>query len=403
MPNTPDSVPRMASVDAAARFVALLPYLADAHAFSGGAEGGGGAGGGAALLPAASAAASADSEGVEVSRDYWCTVAETLEMAAGDGEEHALMLANYLAWFDERSGGGDWRTYIVLGRAQPLGETVWVLRQKATSFPPVNLFIDSVTGRSYLASDDACPLTGVGMVANASQAWANTQAFVDPWRMDWDLSNGAAWAPLLGAGRPPLPPAAGRTLQTQPLYRAPDVGLAAGLEREISGALTAALRAWRPRYITRLRVDVAVALRPLLLELEARAAGAAGAAVLAAAEGLVRVSPGGAVEPVGVTDGGELLVRGGGGGGGGGGARDLTAEHTAVLAKVAARYTAYGAPLHCTFKQLQDVVEMVRATGLHRVEDEAAQFAVAVAVVPYPCDIFSVWVYALTLVPQGSL
>jgi len=421
MPPTPDAVPRMATVDAAARFVALLPYLADAHAFSGlesggrglfAAGGGGGGGGGSA---------SADTAVSLAARDYWCTVAETLEMSAGDGEEHALMLANYLAWFDERAGGGEWRTYIVLGRAHPLGETVWVLRQKATSFPPLNVFIDAVSGRSYLSGDDACPLTAVGMVANGAQAWANAQAWVDPWRMSWDFSDGRAWAPLLGGGgRPPLPPAAARTVQTAPLYRAPDVATAAGLEREISGALTAALRAWRPRFITRLRVDVAVALRPLLLELEARAAGSAGPAVLAAAEGLVSVAPGGLAELVGVGADGALLLPGGGGGGGGGGSsgggaragasgagagglpRDLAAEHTALLAKVAARYTAYGAPLHCTFKQLQDVVEMVRATGLHRVEDESAQFAVAVAVVPYPCDVFSVWVYALTLLPQGS-
>ena len=45
------------------------------------------------------------------------------------------------------------------------------------------------------------------------------------------------------------------------------------------------------------------------------------------------------------------------------------------------------------------VVELLRTTGLHRVEDEGAQYALAVAVLPYASDVLSVWVYAATLLP----
>ena len=44
-------------------------------------------------------------------------------------------------------------------------------------------------------------------------------------------------------------------------------------------------------------------------------------------------------------------------------------------------------------------MELLRTTGLHRVEDEGAQYALAVAVLPYASDVLSVWVYAATLLP----
>ncbi len=47
-------------------------------------------------------------------------------------------------------------------------------------------------------------------------------------------------------------------------------------------------------------------------------------------------------------------------------------------------------------------VAAVKATGVHRVEDDAVQFAVAVLAVPYPNDIFSVWTYVVALMPQRS-
>lgn len=45
------------------------------------------------------------------------------------------------------------------------------------------------------------------------------------------------------------------------------------------------------------------------------------------------------------------------------------------------------------------VVELLRTTGIHRLEDEGVQYALAVAVFPYPSDVLSVWVYAATLLP----
>ena len=75
-------------------------------------------------------------------------------MGAGDWEEHAVLLCNYLLWLEANSAASGlshrlpslgaatsprqgpqsesaWRSYIVLGRAIPEGNSVWVLRLHA--------------------------------------------------------------------------------------------------------------------------------------------------------------------------------------------------------------------------------------------------------------------------------
>lgn len=418
MPLVPALVPRMSSVDAVARFVSLVPYMADTHAFG--------------------------THSVEA--DLWATSQECLDMGAGDAEEHAIMLHNYLSWFEQQqqqqmlggtagqpstpSATPGWRSYIVCGRAQPDGETTWVMRQDTSSPGLTTIFINASTGRSYLSTDDTCPLLSVGMVATADNVWANIQPFTEAWRMSFDLMDPRCWAPLFTPRRPHPGPVVLPSVQGIINYRAPDTRLAAALESEIGGALTAALRAWRPRYITRIRGDVSTALRPLLLELEARACGVSGTTVLPASEGLVQVSPGGVVAPVTIGPRAEIIMPGAAygrpgtasglnagaagagaagslavmGGGGTSNAvasamRDVAGEHQAALERLVARYRPSGFPLHMTFTDLDAALQAVKATGIHRIEDEAVQYAVGVAVIPYPNDIFSVWIYPVALLP----
>jgi hypothetical protein len=63
------------------------------------------------------------------------------------------------------------------------------------------------------------------------------------------------------------------------------------------------------------------------------------------------------------------------------------------------RYRAVGCPRNVAFTGLAQVLAALAATGLHEIEDESAQFAVGVAVVPFPNDVFSVWLYPVVLLP----
>lgn len=90
-----------------------------------------------------------------VGSDLWCTADEFLSLlGAGDWEEHATLLANYLMWFDRRSGNDDWENYIVTGNGIPEGETVWVLRRQRAADNA--LLINASTVRVRGTARDPC-------------------------------------------------------------------------------------------------------------------------------------------------------------------------------------------------------------------------------------------------------
>mgnify|MGYP000583504502 CR=1 FL=1 len=66
-----------------ARFVALIPFLADWETFVG-------------------------------DTDLWCTSQEFVDLGYGDWEEHAVLLANYFMWLSEDK----WETALVLGEVR---------------------------------------------------------------------------------------------------------------------------------------------------------------------------------------------------------------------------------------------------------------------------------------------
>ncbi len=57
----------------------------------------------------------------------------------------------------------------------------------------------------------------------------------------------------------------------------------------------------------------------------------------------------------------------------------------------------YGCPLHFKFTAIQDILEGVKLTGIHRSRLQDPTFGLAVRVFPYASGIFSVWVFALVV------
>lgn len=57
-----------------------------------------------------------------------------------------------------------------------------------------------------------------------------------------------------------------------------------------------------------------------------------------------------------------------------------------------------GFPVNTPFHDIQQVVDAVVATGVHRVESSNVEFAVAVHIHAYPNRVLSVWIYVASLV-----
>ena len=46
------------------------------------------------------------------------------------------------------------------------------------------------------------------------------------------------------------------------------------------------------------------------------------------------------------------------------------------------------------------MLDLVRSTAVHETRQQDVQFVLAVHVKPYPCGVFSVWLYYGTLTPR---
>jgi hypothetical protein len=43
--------------------------------------------------------------------------------------------------------------------------------------------------------------------------------------------------------------------------------------------------------------------------------------------------------------------------------------------------------------RIEDLWEIVKSTKVHEIDNQDVEFALSVMVRPYPCNIFSVWIY----------
>ena len=124
------------------------------------------------------------------SLDVWNTSDSFLELGAGDQEEHALLLCNYLL-----STGAE--AYVVLGAGIPEGLTSYVLVLEG----PHPVLYNACTGRAWNRDElDRCPLTSVGCVFNDKNIWANISAASKPAELAWNLLDDKHWKPFFGKG-----------------------------------------------------------------------------------------------------------------------------------------------------------------------------------------------------------
>ena len=59
--------------------------------------------------------------------------------------------------------------------------------------------------------------------------------------------------------------------------------------------------------------------------------------------------------------------------------------------------STHGFPINCTFTDTKSIVSRVRDTKIHHNEAKEVKFALSVKVFPYPNNIFSVWVFLMSI------
>ena len=105
------------AIERAARFVSMIPYIEDLNMFG------------------------------KENPDLFCTSQEFFDLGGGDFEEHAILLANYFAYIDQKQNK-PFVSFIVLGAGMPNGEMVFVMRKKTISDGSFELW-DPFSGQCY--------------------------------------------------------------------------------------------------------------------------------------------------------------------------------------------------------------------------------------------------------------
>uniref|UniRef100_G3PLT2 Coiled-coil and C2 domain containing 2A n=1 Tax=Gasterosteus aculeatus TaxID=69293 RepID=G3PLT2_GASAC len=154
----PDSFQDTANL--VARFVSLIPSLPDRVSFAGAC-------------------------------DLWSTCDQFLTLLAGDEEEHAVLLCNYLLSMGRKA-------WLIIGTAIPEGPTAYVLTLEQNRY----LIWNPSSGQFYRQYDTFCPLTVVGCLVNADNVWFNVQEYTSPMTMSFDTTKANLWKPFFSRSFP---------------------------------------------------------------------------------------------------------------------------------------------------------------------------------------------------------
>ena len=160
------------------------------------------------------------------------------ELGAGDCDEHAIILCNYLLYQGED-------TYIIIGNSDSEGRAAFVLllRQAKDKLSYGKKIMDDgiqiihpLTGQIFGPKDSFLPLKNVGIVFNPKNIWANISKNDKPGNINWNLRDNKNWKPFFDekAAKFEQP----SIQKTELRYSLPNNQEAKLLERDIEKAIT---------------------------------------------------------------------------------------------------------------------------------------------------------------------
>ncbi|XP_039285751.1 coiled-coil and C2 domain-containing protein 2A-like isoform X2 [Nilaparvata lugens] len=284
--------------------------------------------------------------------DIWLTADQVLKVLQGDSDDLAILLCCFFL----RLG---LRAWLVLGVGIPHGRSSFVLTQRGGGVEGESggdqwHVWDPTTGQKFALTDSFCPLHRVHCLINDENVWMNVQREDLLRRVRLDVGRRGDWCGMFARGAAAA--AAAASLQPTQLEFAPTSAADAQvLQDRIEKLLRDSIAKWRPTARTVWNRYCIVTLRKLLPSLEK------------ASWSNEQTST-------------------------------ILQEHLQELNHILASHKMCGFPLNFAYTKIEDIEEAVKGTGVHCYESLDVEFALAVYVHPYPCDILSVWVYVASLV-----
>lgn len=356
--------------------------------------------------------------------DLWCTTKQTLEIMAGDEEEHATTLYNYLYYLSLREAGtalnekkssvskdrpfegypshsfvSREELFLVTGYAVPEGDTTYVLIRKegrsgnkssvkgtgANAF----LLVNPCTGFVYSAADPSCPLKEIYSLATPYNIWCNVQKLSSPKEISYDIMKPSLWQPLFSDKfRPALTSIS--SIQPDISYRATPTGPCLEIEKTLRNAIVSNFRKWRAkrgRADTAFHPEACDVMTDMLEWLEEWK-------VYGTLDG--QVHAGGSKR----SNSSDQAFR----------SHDIpssiltTIEDRAShrLKNVTHTSTLTGYPINMAYTDIDSIIDTVRSFSVHETRHPQVQFVLAVRAFPLFNGLISLWLFVGTLEKERS-
>nr|XP_018907512.1 PREDICTED: coiled-coil and C2 domain-containing protein 2A [Bemisia tabaci] len=279
----------------------------------------------------------------ETSLDVWLTGDQVIGLLIGNNYDHAVLLCCYLMKLKKK-------VWLIIGSGIPHGPSAYVLvRENSRSY----YIWDSVSGLKYDIHDSFSPLQSVYCIINDQNIWANIQRQEDITRMRWDVSKSSDWNPIFGRNMSAPLGSIQPAVIDYPVTPDREV---LSLQEKVETLLRDAIMKWRSTNKTIWNRYCTAMLRKLLPSLEQASWTGSSNKQMSAA--------------------------------------DLIQELQHILAS----HKMCGFPINMPYTNVNDLMEAVKATGVHTNNCEDVEFSLAVYIHVYPAHVLSAWVYVTSLI-----
>ncbi|XP_049548327.1 coiled-coil and C2 domain-containing protein 2A [Anopheles darlingi] len=268
----------------------------------------------------------------------WLTNKEILTMMCASPKDLGVLLVCFYLEL-----GYD--VWLIFGNSVLMGDGTFVLLLDGGEY----FIVDPCSGRKYSSTDTYCPLSRIYLIVGTDNIWGNIQKENRVFLTQLDVRKSGYWRALFNRfNEPPT----GCVQETAfPFQEALTVR---DLQRTIERKLMRKISTWRTHRKTVWNRYINEQLRGTLISLEQ--------------DTCLEVD----------TD------------------RYMAEEFGQMFVS----YKINGFPINMPYTNLSTIVAQVKGTGIHLNSAADVEFALGVHIKPYPCNVYSVWVFLMSLVPR---
>uniref|UniRef100_A0A182QB81 C2 domain-containing protein n=1 Tax=Anopheles farauti TaxID=69004 RepID=A0A182QB81_9DIPT len=267
----------------------------------------------------------------------WLTNKEILAMMCASPKDLGVLLACFYLQLG-------YEVWLVFGNSVLMGDTTFVLLLDAGEY----FIVDPCSGRKYSSTDTYCPLNRIYLIVGPANVWGNIQKENRVFLTQLDVRKSGYWRALFN--RFHEPPVGCVQVDSFPFREALPAN---ELQRAIERKLMRKIASWRTHRKTVWNRFISDHLRSTLISLERDTC-----------------------------------------------AETSTESYADNFSQMFISYKVNGFPINLPYSNLSTIVANVKGTGIHLNSEATVEFALGVYVKDYPCNVYSVWIFLMSLVPR---